>query len=103
MRNTIKALMPTYGAGQSLSIGTSTQNLALSASGAEMSNLYLYNSGSAAVYVRVGKGAQTATTADFPIPPGAAVVIGKPIGADNLAGIAGSGTNVLMVIPCDGV
>lgn len=89
---------PTYGKGQVVTPAAGSANITI---GKGNKNLALTNLGAAVCYVRVGTGAQTATTADYPIPPGGQVVIRKAEDDDSLAHISATGTT-LSVIPGEG-
>jgi len=52
------------------------------------------NSGASICYVRIGTGAQTATTADIPIRSAESVVLGKADGEDTIAYISAAGTTL---------
>ena len=54
----------------------------------------LVNSGASICYVRIGTGAQIATTADTPVRTGESVVLGKADGEDTLAHISAVGTTL---------
>lgn len=55
----------------------------------------LVNSGSTNLcHVRIGVGAQTATTSDTPVLPGESIVLSKAEGEDTLAHISASGTTL---------
>ncbi|WP_143503991.1 MULTISPECIES: hypothetical protein [unclassified Pseudomonas] len=54
----------------------------------------LVNSGANICHVRVGTGAQTATTADLPVFPLSSVIITKGDGEDTLAHISAAGTTL---------
>lgn len=54
----------------------------------------LVNSGSNICHVRIGTGAQTATTADLPIRSGSEIIVTKGDGEDTLAHISASGTTL---------
>ena len=54
----------------------------------------LVNSGSNICHVRIGAGAQTATTADLPIRAGSEVIVSKGEGEDTLAHISAAGTTL---------
>lgn len=53
-------------------------------------------------YVRVGTGAQTATTADYPILPSTQVTIAKNQDADTVAYVTSSGTGSLHIMAGEG-
>jgi hypothetical protein len=54
----------------------------------------LVNAGEAICHVRIGAGAQTATTADLPVLPGSEIVVSKGDGDDTLAHISATGTTL---------
>lgn len=90
---TIKApVQPGYGTGQIVNpaAGAATANLT-----AGSKQLILTNQGANPAYVRVGQtGLATATTADYPVPAGAQVVITKAMGDDKLSHISPLGTTL---------
>lgn len=52
------------------------------------------NSGANICYVRIGEGAQTATTADTPVRAGSEVILRKADGEDTVAYISAAGTTL---------
>lgn len=54
----------------------------------------LVNSGASICYVRIGAGAQTATTADLPIRTASEVIVRKGDGEDTIAHISAVGTTL---------
>jgi len=54
----------------------------------------LVNNGSNICFVRIGAGAQTATTADMPVRAGSEIVVSKGDGDDTLAHISATGTTL---------
>lgn len=54
----------------------------------------LVNSGANICHVRIGSGAQTATTADIPIKAGDSIIVGKAVGDNVLAHISAAGTTL---------
>ena len=54
----------------------------------------LVNSGANICYVRIGTGAQTATTADIPVRTASEIIIRKKLGDDTIAHISASGTTL---------
>lgn len=55
----------------------------------------LVNSGATNVcHVRIGKGSQTATTADLVIPPSSQIIVAKGEGENTLSHISASGTTL---------
>jgi hypothetical protein len=91
---------PRYGAGQVVAPAAASANITIDANKYNK-NVCLTNLGAAVCYVRVGKGAQVATVADYPVPPNAQVVISKDQDDDSLAHISATGTS-LQVLPGDG-
>ncbi len=57
-------------------------------------SLRLVNSGANICHVRIGTGAQTATTADIPVRAGSEIIISKADGEDTLAHISAAGTTL---------
>ncbi len=54
----------------------------------------LVNSGANICHVRIGSGAQTATTADMPVRAGSEIIVQKGEGEDALAHISAAGTTL---------
>lgn len=54
----------------------------------------LVNAGANICHVRIGNGAQTATTADLPVRAGSEIVVSKGDGDDTLAHISAAGTTL---------
>jgi hypothetical protein len=61
---------------------------------AKAKSVRLVNSGANICYVRIGTGAQTATTADLPVRAASEVVVQKAEGEDTLAHISAAGTTL---------
>lgn len=61
---------------------------------ADAKSVRLVNSGANICHVRIGTGAQTATTADTPVLPNSALIVQKQMGDDTLAHISASGTTL---------
>lgn len=96
---TIKApVQPTYGRGQIVTPGAVSAQINIDA---QAKQVVLTNLGANVCYVRVGSGSQAATTADYPVPAGAQMVISKGDGDSTLAHISAAGTT-LHVIPGEG-
>lgn len=68
---------------------------------AQCRSVRLVNSGANICHVRIGEGAQTATTADLPVPAGGSIIVSKAPGEDTLAHISAAGTT-LHVQPGEG-
>lgn len=54
----------------------------------------LVNSGANICFIRIGTGAQTATTADLVILPNTSIIVSKAEGEDTIAGISAAGTTL---------
>ena len=90
---------PVFGAGVSISVTNVSANQALDATAAAAyKQIYVFNAGTATVFVRWGSGSQTAITADIALPSGSVQVFFKGA-ADNIAAITASGTATLYAIP----
>jgi hypothetical protein len=90
---TIKApVQPGYGTGQVLTPAAGAATATLTPGSKQ---LILTNLGANVAYVRVGTtGLAAASTADYPIPAGAQVVITKAMGDDKLSHISATGTTL---------
>lgn len=60
----------------------------------EAKSVRLVNVGANICHVRIGEGAQTATTADMPVRAGSEIIVQKGEGDDTLAHISASGTTL---------
>lgn len=94
----ITPFAPRFGAGV---VVTPSSSSASSTVGLGNKCIAFTNTGANICYVRVGIGAQTATTADFPIPAGQQRIIYKGEDANTVAYISASGTT-LQIIPGEG-
>lgn len=65
--------------------------------------LRIFNSTAGVAFVRIGRGAQTATTADIPIAPNAAEVIGCNDNSDTVAVILSTGTGSVYATKGEGI
>lgn len=81
---------PQYGSGQVLSPAAASANVTVPAT----KQLILTNLGVNVCYVRCGATSQTATTADYPCPPGLQVTITKGELQVNMAHISAGGTTL---------
>ena len=61
---------------------------------AQAKSVRLVNSGANICHVRIGNGAQTATTADLPVRAGSEIIVAKGDGDDTLAHISATGTTL---------
>jgi len=82
---------PHYGSGQVVTPAVGAASVPLNAVAKQV---ILTNLGAAVCYVRIGAGAQVATTADYPIPSGAQCVVTKADGHDTLSHISAAGTSL---------
>jgi hypothetical protein len=83
--------MPRRGANQ---VTTPNSSSASASIDPNAMSVRLVNSGANICHVRVGNGAQTATTADTPVLPSSSLIIQKQLGDDTLAHISASGTTL---------
>lgn len=89
---TIKApIQPAYGTGTVLSPGAASAEATI---GTGNKQVILTNLGANVCYVRVGQGTLAATTADYPVPAGAQVIISKADDDNKLAHISAAGTTL---------
>lgn len=79
--------------GSNQSAGPSSSSNSKSLSGQEAS-VRVVNYGANICFVRIGKGAQTASTADTPIPAGTSIVLAKGPDEDTIAYVSASGTSI---------
>lgn len=92
--------IPQVGAGITISATTTSAGATLPGVNQE---LYIMNSGTDLVFCRWGAGAQTATTADIPIPTGAPQIFGSGLPpATGIACIANATTATVRIIPGNG-
>lgn len=97
---TIRApVQPNFGTGAIVTANVGSANRAINA---QAKQVILTNQSANPIYVRVGAGAQVATTADYACPPNSQVVISKGDGDDNLAYIAPAGASALHVMTGEG-
>jgi hypothetical protein len=90
----LQPFAPSYGRTQIVTAGASSASISI---GLGVKNLMILNTGANIGYIRVGVGAQTATTADFPIRNGAnPISITKAEEADTLAYISAAGTTFII-------
>ena len=82
---------PNRGANQVTTPGATSASVTINAIS---KSVRLVNSGANICHVRIGAGAQTATTADLPIRAGSEVIVSKGEGEDTLAHISASGTTL---------
>jgi len=61
---------------------------------AQCKSVRLVNSGAGICHVRIGAGAQTATTADLPVRAGSEIIVSKGDGEDTVAHISAAGTTL---------
>jgi hypothetical protein len=101
MTTTTDSFQPSYGSGVTVApSGTSASStLGLGSQSIVVTNL----SSSVISYVRVGAGAQTATTADYPVLPGTQVSLSKARTDNTVAYITGGSAGSLHIIPGRGL
>jgi hypothetical protein len=101
MTTTTDSFQPSYGSGVTVApSGTSASStLGLGSQSIVVTNL----SSSVISYVRVGAGAQTATTADYPVLPGTQVSLSKARTDNVVAYITGGSAGSLHIIPGRGL
>jgi hypothetical protein len=73
--------------GQNLTASSGITSLSVSLD-AQAKSVRLVNNGANVCFVRIGAGAQTATTADMPVRAGSEIVVSKGDGDDTLAHIS---------------
>lgn len=89
---TIKApVQPAYGSGQTVTPAAAAATANLTPGSKQ---LILTNLGANPAYVRCGQNVASATTADYPVPAGAQVVITKAQDDNQLSHISASGTTL---------
>lgn len=91
------AALPVIGGNTSLSVSSSSANVALPANTTTFPAVLLLNDGSSEVFYQLGNGGVTATTSTVPLPAGNQIVVSNN-GATNIAAITSSGTSTLRVI-----
>lgn len=94
---------PDYGTGKTLSASSTSSRVQLhaSAAGGGGRSVYIYNAGPEAAFVRAGDSTVVATTADYPIAPGIAVIVSGG-NSTHVAGITSSGTATISAISGQG-
>lgn len=90
---------PAYGTGQVLTPNATSATATISG---VSDNIVITNLGANVAYVRLANDVVAASTADYPIPAGAQVNLGKIRGVTNLRHISASGTT-LHIIEGEGV
>jgi len=97
MANQLGRFNPTFGTGsiEAVTNSSATEDIE---TGVVVESLCLTNLGATVCYVRTGVDSATATTADYPVPGYAQVIIKKNPGHNKLAYITESGTTSLHVI-----
>jgi hypothetical protein len=91
-----KTFEPRYTVGQIVTPNVSSASITL---GFLSETLCLSNLSNTVVYVRVGQGSISATTADYPVLPGSQVTISKGIDDNIVAHISPGGAGSLHIIP----
>ena len=89
---TIKSpFMPTRGANQVVTPAAASASVTVNS---QAKSVRLVNSGTNICYVRIGQGAQTATTADTPVLPNSALMLQKQMDDTTIAYISAAGTTL---------
>ena len=88
--------------GSNQAAGPSSSSNSKSLTGSERS-VRIVNYGANICFVRIGKGAQTASTADTPIPAGTAIILAKGEEEDTIAYISSAGTSIYIQLGSGGV
>jgi streptogramin lyase len=101
MASDIETFNPAYGQGVTVAPGTSSASSTIGKGSAAIVVTNL--SDTVTAYVRVGAGAQTATTADYPVVPGSQVSLSKARDDNTVAYITASGTGSIHIIPGRGM
>jgi hypothetical protein len=96
MTTTTDSFQPAYGSGVTVAPTSSSASstLGLGSQSVVVTNL----SSTVVAYVRIGAGAQTATTADYPVLPFTQVSLSKGRTDDTVAYVTGSSTGSLHII-----
>jgi hypothetical protein len=85
------AFQPQRGANQVVTPAAASASVTINAT---CKSVRLVNSGAGICHVRIGTGAQTATTADLPVRAGYEVIVSKADGEDTVAYISSAGTTL---------
>lgn len=85
-----RTFQPSYGSGAVVTPAAGSANVTIPAG----KSLCLTNLGTNVCYIRVGQTSQTATTADYPVPPGMQVIVTKDDRDVNMAHISAAGTTL---------
>jgi hypothetical protein len=93
-RHQVSNFSPNLGNGQAIAASITSASVAVEPTHPEV---YIFNDGAVTAFVRWGVGAQTATSADYPIPANAVRVLYKH-NADTVAALTASGTSNVRVI-----
>jgi len=81
----------TSGANQVLTPAAASASVSINA---VAKSVRLVNSGANICHVRIGTGAQTATTADIPVRAGSEIIVSKGDGQNTIAHISAAGTTL---------
>lgn len=87
----MRAFDPSRGANQVVSPAAASASVSINP---KHHSVRLVNSGANICYVRIGTGAQTATTADTPVLANSSLVLNKAEDTDTLAYISAAGTTL---------
>jgi hypothetical protein len=89
---------PDFGAGTTISATTASASVTLTGQAVNDGDLLIYSPGTTLAFCKWGVGAQTATNAGVPIPPGTVQTFYKG-NADTVACIMASGTATIQIMP----
>lgn len=84
-------IQPAYGSGVTLAPGVATASSAITKGNKQG---VLTNTGANLAYIRIGKAGIQASSADYPVPAGAQVVVTKAMDDDTIAHISPLGTTL---------
>lgn len=93
VKTNIQPFFPKAGSTQTVTPAAASANLVVDADKLSR-QVRICNTGASIAYVRIGLGAQVATTADYPVLSGNITVISKDPAHDNLAHISAAGTTL---------
>lgn len=87
----MKPFCPQYGSNQIVAPGAGSASVTINPT---CQTVRLLNTGANICYVRIGEGAQTASTADVPVRAASEVILRKGYGDNTLAHISAAGTTL---------
>lgn len=96
MTTTTDSFQPNYGSG--VTVAPTASSASSSLGNGSLSVVVTNLSATVTSYVRIGSGAQTATTADYPVLPGTQITLSKARNETTVAYVTASGTGSLHII-----